>query len=185
MKIATATLRSVSPYSQSRYHKEEKRDDESHADHRERTWKKHCHVNDDGNIIIPPMAFKNCLYLAAKFRSIKKIGKQTYTKHFKAGVGVLEPAVLNVTIDDVEPEWLFLNADGKSGGGTRVEKCYPLIKSWETTVVFHIFDDEIPRDVFALVLSEAGKFIGVGRFRPENGGFYGRFEVVKIEWEGE
>jgi hypothetical protein len=25
--------------------------------------------------------------------------------------------------------------------------------------------------------------VGIGRFRPENGGTNGRFRVVKIEWE--
>jgi hypothetical protein len=32
------------------------------------------------------------------------------------------------------------------------------------------------------MLEEAGKFIGLGRFRPQNGGFYGRFAVAKVVW---
>jgi hypothetical protein len=36
--------------------------------------------------------------------------------------------------------------------------------------------------VFAEHLREAGNFIGVGRFRPEKGGYYGRYKVNGIEW---
>ena len=47
---------------------------------------------------------------------------------------------------------------------------------------FYILDDTITEDVFKEHLEEAGKFIGIGRFRPRNNGFYGRFAVDKIEW---
>jgi hypothetical protein len=34
--------------------------------------------------------------------------------------------------------------------------------------------------VFEHHLHEAGKFIGIGRFRPRNNGFYGRFDVLGV-----
>ena len=30
-------------------------------------------------------------------------------------------------------------------------------------------------------LEAAGQFIGIGRFRPQNGGFYGRFRISKLK----
>jgi hypothetical protein len=47
----------------------------------------------------------------------------------------------------------------------------------------YILDDTITKKVFEIHIKEAGKFKGVGRFRPSNNGFYGRFEVIKIEWK--
>lgn len=181
MRIIKATLKSVSPYSQSKYHDTTKLDKESADDYRLRTWRNFCHTNESGNIFIPPMAFKNCVTDAAKFLSIQipGKGKSTYTKHFEAGVMVFEPLVLPIKKDKVESETLFLNSDGVRGSGKRVNKTYPIIHSWQGEITFHIFDDTITFDVFKQILIEAGKFIGIGRFRPRNNGFYGRFEVLE------
>lgn len=186
MKTAITHLVSTAPYSQSRYYHGDppQGEKESHADYEARTWRQRCHVNEAGNVIIPPMAFKNCLSEAAKYLSIpiKGQGKATYTKHFEAGVMVTEPVVLPIKRDEVKEEWLYVPSDGRRGGPKRVEKCFPLIHSWTGKVSFMILDDKITEAVFERVLAEAGSFIGIGRFRPRNNGFYGRFAVQNIDW---
>ena len=52
----------------------------------------------------------------------------------------------------------------------------------EGVVTFIILDDIITEDVFTQVLRSAGMLVGIGRFRPENRGFYGRFAVERVEW---
>jgi len=47
-------------------------------------------------------------------------------------------------------------------------------------VTFYILDEIITKEVFERTLTMAGQFIGIGRFRPQNNGFYGRFEVVMV-----
>ncbi|MHA2064660.1 MAG: hypothetical protein ACXABY_09830 [Candidatus Thorarchaeota archaeon] len=185
MIIATAKLKSVSPYSQSRYHNTPKLDKENPVDYENRTWRNRLHTDNDGKVIIPPMTFKNTLANAAKFLSkqIPGKGKSTYTKHFEAGILVVEPLNLGIHKKDVEFEWLFVPSDGKRGSGTRVEKCFPLIREWEGEVQFLVLDDTITEDVFKETLIEAGRLIGIGRFRPRNNGFYGRFSVESINWE--
>jgi hypothetical protein len=64
-----------------------------------------------------------------------------------------------------------------------VEKCEPIILNWSGDVTYHVLDDTISKDAFAKHLTEAGNFIGVGRFRPENGGYYGRYKVNTIRWQ--
>ncbi len=184
LKIADAMLKSVSAYSQSRKYNTPKKDKESSADYEERTWRDHCHVNEDGYVFMPPMAFKNCIAEVAKYLGVKVQGKgkATYTKNFEAGVLVTDPLVLPIKKEDVEGEWLFLPSDGRRGSGSRVDKCYPLIRQWGGVVRFYVLDDTITEDVFKYHLVEAGKFIGLGRFRPRNNGYYGRFEVVDIKW---
>ena len=184
MKTAIATLKSISPYSQSRAHFTPKLDKEAADAYEERTWRERLHVGDDDHIFIPPMAFKNCLSEIAKFLSvqIKGKGKSTYTKHFEAGVLVMEPLVLGTKKADVSGEWLFVPADGMRGSGKRVRKCFPVIQQWRGDVKFHILDETITQDIFEQHLKEAGSFIGIGRFRPRNNGFYGRFVIEKIKW---
>lgn len=184
MKTAIATLRSISPYSQSRYHGTDKLDKENARDYEKRTWRERLHVNEEDKVFIPPMAFKNCLSEAAKFLSIQipGKGKATYTKHFEAGVLVTDALPLPISKDDVKGEWLFVPSDGKRGGGSRVEKCFPVIPEWSGDVTFYVLDETITKDVFESHLQQAGQFIGIGRFRPRNNGFYGRFEVEKVKW---
>lgn len=185
MKRAIASLESISPYSQSRKHNDARQEREQHDDYEKRTWRSRLHVNADGNVFIPPMAFKNCLSEAAKYMSVQipGKGKATYTKHFEAGVLVVDPLVLPIKAADVPGEWLSLNADGKRGSGKRVDRCMPCIATWSGNVEFLILDEIITKEAFIQHLEAAGNFIGIGRFRPRNNGYYGRFKIAKLTWD--
>lgn len=185
MKIAIAQLKSIAPYSQSRYHDTPKLDKERPDDYEMRTWRERLSTTPDGHVFIPPMAFKKSLETAARFlgMQIKGRGKSTYTKHFKAGVLVTEGLVLDLKKDDVPGEVYFVPSDGKAGSGSRVKRKFPVIQDWAGEVQFFVLDETITEDIFATHLKEAGNFIGIGRFRPENGGFYGRFGVTSIHWQ--
>lgn len=187
-KLVSVKLVSTATYSQSRPHDEEKKPKELPKDYEERTWKQRMHVLPTGQIFIPPMAFKNCLSEVAKYLSLQipGKGKSTYTKHFEAGVSVSKPVPLfdpttgqPVLENDAKGGWIFTPSDGVKGGGKRVWKCYPLIDQWIATVDFVIIDDIITPDVFWSHLKQAGMLIGVGRFRPRNGGYYGTFSIVE------
>ena len=178
----TVRLKSTTPYSQGKHYEVEKKTREQAGDYEERTWRERLHVDDKTDeVFIPAMAFKNCLAEAAKYMSIQipGKGKATYTKHFEAGVLVIDKTFLGVKKKDVRGEWYFVPSNGQRGHGTRVKKCFPVIDSWEADVTFHILDEIITEEVFMQHLKAAGSFIGVGRFRPRNNGYYGRFVVVK------
>lgn len=192
MKRAVCKLKSVSPYSQSKHYSvedvpKENKGKESSKDYEARTWRNRLHVNKDGNVFIPPMAFKNCVSEVAKYlgEQIPGKGKSTYTKHFEAGVLVVDALTLPVKAEDVKGQWLFVPSDGKRGGAKRVDKCFPVIHEWEGTVEFLILDEMITEDVFRKHLEEAGRFIGIGYFRPRNNGYWGRFSVENIKWLAE
>lgn len=184
MKTVIATLKSTSPYSQSRHYDVPKLPKELPKDFEIRTWRNRLHTDNDGFVFIPPMAFKNCISEAAKYLGIQipGKGKSTYTKHFEAGLLVTDPLRLPIKAADVEPNWLFLPSDGKRGSGKRVDKCMPIIREWQGDVTFYVMDETITEDVFTQHLTEAGKFIGIGTFRPRNNGYFGRFEVVQVRW---
>jgi hypothetical protein len=187
MHRAVATLRSNGKYSQSRPHRVGHLDREIPEDYEARTWKARLHTTPDGHVLIPPMSFKNCLSEAAKFmsRQIPGKGKATYTKHFEAGIMITDPIILPIHEEKVEGEWLFVPADGKRGGPKRVYRCFPVIPEWSGDLVIHILDDIITKPVLEEHLVAAGNFIGIGRFRPRNNGYYGRFNLIGLEWEAE
>lgn len=184
MKTATVTICGVSPYSQSKHYTTEKLAKENAKDYEARTWRDRLHVTDDGSVFIPPMSFKNCLSEAAKFLGIQipGKGKSTYTKHFEAGVLVTDAMILPIKKEEVKGEWLFVPSDGVRGSGKRVDKCFPVIHEWGGEVTFYVLDETVTEEVFRNVLEQAGAFIGIGRFRPRNNGFYGRFKVDAIRW---
>ena len=183
MNRMDAKLRSASPYSQSRAFQTPTARDETAGEHDKRCWRERCHVDGDGMCIIPPMAFKNCIAEAAKYKptKIKGAGNHTYTKHFEAGVLVTDSTPIGVHIDDVLFEDVFVPADGKRGGQSRVWKRFPLFPEWSATVQFLVLDDLINLEIFRRTLTEAGQFIGLGRFRPRRNGLYGRFYVDDVQ----
>lgn len=185
MKLAIAQLKSVSSYSQSRFHNTPKLEKELADDYEKRTWIEKGHWASNNHMFIPPMAFANSLKEAAKYLSIQVPGKgkTTFTKHFEAGTLVIDPLELSVTKDTVEGEWIYANADGVRDSGTRVMRCFPVCREWEGTVKYHVLDDVITEDVFLKVLRTSGSLVGIGRFRPRKSGYYGRFEITDFQWQ--
>jgi len=187
-RTVTATLVGISAYSQSKAHDTPFLEKESHEDHDIRTWREKAHYDPKTReVFMPPMGMKMAIAEAAKRLSIKIPGKRsaTYTKNFMSGVIAPEPIRLGVTVDDLQSEAVFCNADGIRGSGKRVMRRFPIVPAgWKATATLMIIDDEIPQDVFLRCWMEAGNLIGVGRFRPEKGGYLGRFEVKNVKWSG-
>lgn len=186
MKTAIVTIVGESPYSQSRQYTHEvpEMNKETKDAYEERTWRHRLHVNKAGKVEVPGTAFANALKEAAKRLKLQVPGKGRveYTKYFEAGVMVPGNLVLDVTRESAECDRLFVPSDGRPGGGKRVWKNFPRIDEWGGRVTFYIFDDIITSEVFSKVLVTAGQIVGIGRFRPQNRGFYGRFSVSQIEW---
>lgn len=144
------------------------------------------HFDEDESIFIPPMAFANCIKQAAKYLNVQipGKGKATFTKNFEAGVMVVDPLLLPYKKKDITGEWVLVPSDGKrNGSGSKVLKCFGIIPKWEGDVKFYIFDDIITEKIFTEILEAAGMLIGIGRFRPRNCGYYGRFKVGGVKWE--
>ena len=187
MKTAIVQLASASPYSQSRFFTKEEvppLEKESAQAYDQRNWRNRQHYNTKGEVYIPPMALKNALMEVSQYLGEKIAGKgnATWTKHFMAGILCTEPVMLGVNKDETECETFMCHADGKRGSGTRVPRTFPVIREWKGQATFFVLDETITQDVFRRYLEEAGKFIGIGRFRPRNAGFYGRFQVTDLKW---
>lgn len=185
MKTVVAHLKGVSPYSQSKPIVSGKETGEAHDDFEKRTWKERIHSDQSGEVFVPAPAIKLCLYDCAKYlsESVPGKGKATYTKHFEAGVMVVANGMLGINKADVQHEWLFVPSDGKKGGAKRVWKCFPIIPEWECDVEIILLDPILiakPEKVREY-LEHSGKFIGLGRYRPRNGGTYGRFVVESFK----
>ena len=200
MRIFKARLRGITNYSQSKKHFEPKLDKESADQYEKRTWRAKAHIDEQGRCFIPAMSVKQAMDTAAKRLSIpiKGKGKATYTKNVVSGVLVLDNLTINgnlgvhqeglasaaLTIDGLREEVVHCNADGIRGSGKRVFRHFPVVdKGWGADIEVTVVDDEIPNEVVERCLKEAGQLVGIGRFRAEKGGLYGRFKVEGGTWE--
>jgi hypothetical protein len=186
MKTAQIKLTGMSEIAFGRNHGTDKLEKESNDAYELRTWKEKCHFNDKGNVIITAFAIKNMLSESAKFLGIQipGKGKSTYTKHFEAGIIILEPIVLNASRDEgIVPIKLFVPSDGIRGSSKRVFKYFPTVPNWEGLATITIIDETITKDVLVKHVQQAGQFIGLGSLRPRNNGVLGRFHAEVVSFE--
>lgn len=187
MRRCTVKIQGMSPYSCSRrlsdaeYPKLEKEGAEAYD---KRLWREHATTTPEGIVCIPAMAFKMATDEAVKRLGLQVPGrgKTTYSKFFVAGQLCEENVSLGIHKDDLQSITISANADGVRGSGKRVTRMYPIVQQWTCTPIFAVMDDAIPASIFERAVVEAGRLVGVGRFRPEKGGMNGRFMPTSFQW---
>lgn len=177
-----------SPYSQSVQHDVEMLDRESHDDYDARTWREHCTTNAKGQVCIPSMGLKQAVDLAAFKLGLKVPGRRgaTFKSFFASGFFCNEDVPIAngkaLTKGDAAMVPISANSNGMRGSGKRVKRRFPQFDKWHGVAEFTITDDVITPDIFEQHVKAAGMIVGIGRFRPANGGTNGRFRVAKFEW---
>jgi hypothetical protein len=181
--IATVSLESMAPYSQSRKHDLPMLKGELPAAYEMRTWRDHMSVKN-GSVFIPPFAMHQCIISGARYskRRIVGQGQATWTAKFSSGVVIFDDIMLGIDPESVGYLDINSHVTGIRGSGKRVTRRFPMIPSWRGVFDIHVLDPIITEDVLVEMLEIAGLFIGIGRYRPENGGSNGRFETRKLVW---
>jgi hypothetical protein len=128
--------------------------------------------DENGRIVVPARMIKACIRNAGRNYTVKGRGKTTFGAMIRAGI-------------DIEPENIPLISDGwKVDVQTvvvqrnRIPRARPRFDNWE--LKFKIINKDptiIHKDTLKQILIDAGKYYGIGDFRPE----YGLFEVVSFE----
>jgi hypothetical protein len=187
--VATVTLVGIAPMTQSRAHETPKLDGENPNDYDIRTWRNKLTtetVDGKPTIVINAHGVMQCFAAAAKYskRQIPGQGKATWTAKFTAGITLLESPKLNIDPATVQSITISANADGVRGSGKRVPRRFPVIPiGWSTTFDVYILDPIITEQIFREMVELAGMFIGIGQFRPQNGGTNGRFKLDRLDWQ--
>ena len=163
-------------------------DRESHEDWDKRTWREHCTVNRDGQVCIPAMAFKLNLDSAAFKLGMKVPNRRgaMFKGFFVSGIICdHDVPIANGsahTKESAECRLISAHANGRRGSGSRVPRRFPEFPVWHGIAEFTILDDIITAEVFEQHVKAGGIIVGVGRFRPENGGTNGRFSIKQLQW---
>ena len=183
---ATCHIVGTAPLTMSRKHDATALKGEKPDDYDARTWRNKLTVSEDGStVVLNSFGIKMCIASGAKYtkRKIEGQGNSTWTAKFMSGIALAEAPRLNIDPASVPHIAVSVNADGVRGSGKRVTRRFPLMMQWDATFDVYILDPIITEDIFREMLEIAGMFIGVGQFRPENGGTNGRFKVAKVTWQ--
>lgn len=184
--VATVTLESLTPYSQSRKHDELRLEGESADDYNRRTWRAQQLV-ENNTVHIAASGIHQAMVSAARYskRQIPGQGKATWTKKFESGIALFTNVDLGVDPATVDYIDIYANADGMRGSGKRVMRRFPIIPKWTATFDVHILDPIITEEVFSETMEQTGMYVGIGRYRPEKGGTNGRFRLAKLVWQAD
>ncbi len=133
-----------------------------------------------GQPYIPAIYFVRSLINAGKDFQIPKKGKATYSKVIGATVDV-EPEALMIT----PSTWEIYRISGVNPNTKgRIMISRPRFDEWACTLTVTVEDDAISPATIEEILCHAGRRVGVGDWRPEKKGKFGKFMLAKFEEVG-
>jgi hypothetical protein len=134
----------------------------------------------NGGLAFPAAAFRKAVIAASKGRKVGRLGLPTIML-----ASCFETADL-VQVNDPETgeqlvEYEIDVRGAKPPGQGMVRRARPILHSWSCVVDFEYDDELVSPELIREVLDQAGSRVGVGNYRPEKSGRFGRFEVVHDE----
>ncbi len=134
------------------------------------------YVDAEGRPYVPSTYIRNALIEAGKNVKVQGKGKATYSKVLGSML-VVEPGAITIEPGTWEP--FSITAVNPMTKG-RMLVVRPMFKQWKLRFTLTVTDD-ISKDKLAAVLEEAGRYVGIGDWRPAKKGMYGKFIVTKFE----
>lgn len=155
-----------------------KKSEEDYADMQRLEWKAGLYLDEEGRPAVPVENMRASIRDGAK---LSKMGKEISRKVFLNGefipIGYDGPKDLVKLFEDER----FRDTRSVRVGQQRVMRTRPRFNKWSLTFVAYWDVDAFDVDLFRQCLESAGRFIGLGDFRPDKGGTFGRYEVAEIK----
>jgi hypothetical protein len=176
MKTINVKIRGIVPLLQHRYvfkdELDEKATKKTGCKDYSDEWKKSLYYDEKIGIYQPASHIESAMIKAAVNFQIPGKGKKTYKDLFKSAVFVSPECIPH---NKKEPDFIDKRLVRVNGSG--VERLRPAFKDWILEFNIQVYDEQLDNDVVLQVLTHAGRFIGIGDFRPR----YGRFSIEKFD----
>ena len=128
----------------------------------------------DGKVHLPAVYLKNCLTEASKQFKIVGKGKSTYSKLVGSTVSI-EPFYIEFVSGQYEV--FKISAVNPMTKG-RIMVSRPKFDVWSASFEMILNDDSVPVSVINEILEHSGKYVGIGDWRPEKKGMFGKFMIT-------
>ena len=135
--------------------------------------------NSEGKIYVPAYQLEGSMKSESSDHKFK--GRKTFKNIVSASVSV-EPFELLIKPQSWEPFVIGVRIPPRTGG--RVPSGRPIFKDWSLKFSIACDDSQITSEALEEILRDAGKYKGIGAWRPQLAGKYGKFEVVKFQSDG-
>lgn len=138
--------------------------------------------NPEGKVCLPGMYLRGAIVGASKFRQDPRSPRKSAMDLFKAGVVATTHLAPIVSVSGKEQSgdgWDYVDQQGVQVNRARITRCRPaFFAGWTCEIDLAVLVPEyITAAELLSVITDAGRLVGVGDFRPT----YGRFQVVKFE----
>lgn len=130
------------------------------------------YTDEKGKLVQLATHLEACMIKSAV--QFKMQGKKTSKDAVKAGVFV-KPEMIPHKIQ----EWEIFTVPVVIQR-SRILRSRARLNKWELNFAMKVIDERLTPNIVKEILVNAGKFVGIGDWRPR----YGRFEVIKFEIDG-
>ena len=131
----------------------------------------------DKKICLPAVYLKNCITEASKQFKIVGKGKSTYSKLVASTVDIIPDMI---ELDSGKFEIFRISAVNPMTKGRMMTE-RPRFNKWKAKFEIVLNDPAVPFGVINEILEHAGKYVGIGDWRPEKKGMHGKFLISEFK----
>jgi hypothetical protein len=135
------------------------------------------YLDDKGNVQLPAVYLKNSITEAGKQFKITGKGKSTYSKLIASTIDI-EPFYID--LDSKKYEVFRISAVNPMTKGRMMTE-RPRFNEWKASFEIIVNDPQVPTSVVNEVLEHAGKYVGIGDWRPQTKGMFGKFMITSFK----
>ena len=132
--------------------------------------------DDKGTLIQPSDHIIGAMKAAGAKYQIPGRGKSTYKSIMGSGIVCIDPFYIPHEINkwEIDRRPVVIQK-------ARIVRARPMFPAWKLSFVMDFDEDEVPKEVLKEILDYAGRYVGIGDFRPQKGGPFGRFMVTRFK----
>lgn len=174
MKSINVKIKGIVPLLQNRFigEVEESASQRSGVVDRSEEWRDALYFDEEIGIYEPAEHIWGSMIKAAVNFQIPGKGKKTYKDLMKSAI-IIDPNKIPLgkkEPDEIDKRPVVIR-------GSRILRQRPMMKEgWELSFAINLLDEQLQPDVVKVILEHAGKYVGIGDYRPR----FGRFEVTKF-----
>jgi len=136
----------------------------------------HSFSNPDGSFYMPSDHVLGALINAGNYMKAKVGNSRKSMANIVAAMFSVSPEKIAIPAFDEVDKRSAVNRNIKG----RIIVIRPKWNEWQITFTLDIDDDTLTNETILSLLNYAGRYVGLGSFRPEHRGHFGRFSVVKF-----
>lgn len=134
------------------------------------------YVDDDGKPIMPQPNILSCLTAAGKFHKVGRV--KVTTQRSSLVPAAVEIREMYFPLEHEETWSVDTRPVRIPATGGRILRHRPCFHDWKLSFVVHLNTTIFSAKLFRAIVDDAGKKIGLGDFRPDCKGPFGRFVVT-------